>query len=118
MHSTMRRAAVGTAVMLAIAAAAIAPAASGQGSAIEEIEKYRAALQDGNPAELWEIRGEDLWKQPRRSEEGLVREVRPRPGRRRGQGRVREAAALLRRRRPRDGPRDAPGPLHGQRCRA
>ena len=65
MHSTMRRAAAGTAVVLAIAAAAMAPAASGQGSAIEEIEKYRAALQDGNPAELWEIRGEDMWKQPR-----------------------------------------------------
>jgi sulfur-oxidizing protein SoxA len=65
MHSTMGRAAAGTAVILAIAAAAMAPAASGQGSAIEEIEKYRAALQDGNPAELWEIRGEDMWKQPR-----------------------------------------------------
>ena len=65
MHSTMRRAVVGTAVALAITASAIAPVASGQGSAIEEIEKYRAALQDGNPAELWEIRGEDMWKQPR-----------------------------------------------------
>ncbi len=65
MHSTTRRAAAGTAVILAIAAAAMAPAASGQGSAIEEIEKYRAALQDGNPAELWEIRGEEMWKQPR-----------------------------------------------------
>jgi sulfur-oxidizing protein SoxA len=61
----MRRAVVGTGVALAIAAASIAPMASGQGSAIEEIEKYRAALQDGNPAELWEIRGEDMWKQPR-----------------------------------------------------
>ena len=36
-----------------------------QKSAVEEIEKYRAALGDGNPAELWEARGEDLWKQPR-----------------------------------------------------
>jgi len=34
-------------------------------SVVEEIEKYRAALGDGNPAELWEARGEDLWKQPR-----------------------------------------------------
>ena len=65
MHSTMKRAVVGTAVALAITASAIAPLASGQGSAIEEIEKYRAALQDGNPAELWEVRGEDMWKQPR-----------------------------------------------------
>jgi sulfur-oxidizing protein SoxA len=34
-------------------------------SAVQEIEKYRAALGDGNPAELWEARGEDLWKQKR-----------------------------------------------------
>jgi hypothetical protein len=32
-------------------------------SAVEEIERYRAALGDGNPAELWEARGEVLWKQ-------------------------------------------------------
>jgi len=31
----------------------------------EEIEKYRQALQDGNPAELWEARGEAMWKTPR-----------------------------------------------------
>jgi len=36
-----------------------------QGSAVDEIAKYRAALQDGNPAELWEARGEALWAQPR-----------------------------------------------------
>ena len=36
-----------------------------QGSAVDEIAKYRAALQDGNPAELWEARGEGLWKSPR-----------------------------------------------------
>jgi sulfur-oxidizing protein SoxA len=34
-------------------------------SAVEEIERYRAALGDGNPAELWEARGEGLWKQKR-----------------------------------------------------
>jgi sulfur-oxidizing protein SoxA len=34
-------------------------------SAVEEIEKYRAALGDGNPAELWEARGQDIWKQLR-----------------------------------------------------
>jgi sulfur-oxidizing protein SoxA len=39
-------------------------AAFAQSSAVDEIAKYRAALQDGNPAELWEIRGEGLWKQP------------------------------------------------------
>jgi sulfur-oxidizing protein SoxA len=37
----------------------------GQGSTVDEIAKYRLALQDGNPAELWEARGEALWKEPR-----------------------------------------------------
>ncbi len=32
---------------------------------IEEIERYRAALGDGNPAELWEARGEGIWKEAR-----------------------------------------------------
>jgi len=52
---------------LAAAAAAVvaAPIVLAQDKTVEEIEKYRAALQDGNPAELWEIRGEDLWKKPR-----------------------------------------------------
>ena len=31
-------------------------------SSSDEIAKYRAALADGNPAELWEAKGEDLWK--------------------------------------------------------
>ena len=48
----------------ALAAAWIAPAVLGQNAA-DEIEKYRQALQDGNPAELWEARGEGMWKQPR-----------------------------------------------------
>lgn len=36
-----------------------------QKSATESIEEYRAMLQDGNPAELFEAKGEDLWKQKR-----------------------------------------------------
>jgi sulfur-oxidizing protein SoxA len=40
-------------------------AAWSQRTTVEEIERYRAALGDGNPAELWEARGEDLWKQKR-----------------------------------------------------
>jgi sulfur-oxidizing protein SoxA len=32
---------------------------------VEEIERYRAALGDGNPAELWEARGEAVWKERR-----------------------------------------------------
>ncbi len=36
-----------------------------QKSASEGIDEYRAMLQDGNPAELFEAKGEDLWKQKR-----------------------------------------------------
>ena len=54
---------------LAAAAGAMAmllPAASSLSqSAVDEIAKYRQQLQDGNPAELWEARGEGLWKQKR-----------------------------------------------------
>jgi len=34
-------------------------------STVQEIEKYRESLAEGNPAELWEARGEELWKQKR-----------------------------------------------------
>ena len=50
------------AAALSVAAAALA--AHAQTDAVKEIEKYRAALGD-NPAELWEMRGEELWKQKR-----------------------------------------------------
>lgn len=39
-----------------------APYAMAQSSATDEIAKYRQLLADGNPAELWEMRGEELWK--------------------------------------------------------
>ena len=35
------------------------------GSAADGIAQYRALLADGNPAELWEAKGEALWKKPR-----------------------------------------------------
>lgn len=34
-------------------------------AAIDGINKYREMLQDGNPAELFEMKGEELWKQKR-----------------------------------------------------
>ena len=62
----------GTAAALALIVAAFtanpasAQAANQNGNAaLKEIERYRQALADGNPAELWEARGEDLWKQKR-----------------------------------------------------
>ena len=45
--------------------AAVFAQQQGKSSAVEEIERYRQALGDGNPAELWEARGEALWKEAR-----------------------------------------------------
>jgi sulfur-oxidizing protein SoxA len=61
MHFDHRRAAQAAACVLMLGAAT----ALGQSSTVDEINKYREALQDGNPAELFEARGEDLWKQKR-----------------------------------------------------
>jgi sulfur-oxidizing protein SoxA len=39
--------------------------ASGSSAApTDEIEKYRAMIADGNPSELYEASGEDIWKKP------------------------------------------------------
>src|SRR6476469_10993102 len=51
-------------VALAGLAACAAPAQQPR-TAVEEIELYRQSLSDGNPAELWEARGEALWKEKR-----------------------------------------------------
>ena len=40
--------------LVALLTAVAIPSVLAQGSAVDEIAKYRAALQDGNPAELWE----------------------------------------------------------------
>jgi L-cysteine S-thiosulfotransferase len=53
-----------TKALLAAAALALSGGAMSQ-SALDEIAKYRQALQDGNPADLWEARGEAMWKQAR-----------------------------------------------------
>lgn len=50
---------------LALAATLISGAAYAQKSAADGIAEYRAMLADGNPAELFEAKGEDLWKQKR-----------------------------------------------------
>lgn len=55
-------------VHVAAAAAFLACAplpGAAQDKTAEEIEKYRRALAEGNPAELWEARGEVLWKTKR-----------------------------------------------------
>jgi sulfur-oxidizing protein SoxA len=47
------------------ATATLSLPASAQKSTAEGIAEYRAMLADGNPAELYEARGEALWKQAR-----------------------------------------------------
>lgn len=50
--------------ILAAAAVMASHAALAQSSS-EGIAQYRAMLADGNPAELWEAKGQALWKEPR-----------------------------------------------------
>ncbi|MES2009856.1 MAG: sulfur oxidation c-type cytochrome SoxA [Pseudomonadota bacterium] len=61
---TIRRRHTGTALALAGTVALAAAAVHAQGSTAEEIAKYRQMLAEGNPAELWEAAGEELWKKP------------------------------------------------------
>ena len=41
-----------------------APAAMAKDAATLEFEKFRAEMEDSNPAELFEARGEAFWKSP------------------------------------------------------
>ncbi|MBU6437476.1 MAG: sulfur oxidation c-type cytochrome SoxA [Betaproteobacteria bacterium] len=59
----MRTRGVGWA-LLALAAVVAGPARAQQ-SASEGIAEYRALLQEGNPAELYEAKGEAIWKEKR-----------------------------------------------------
>ncbi|WP_406625821.1 sulfur oxidation c-type cytochrome SoxA [Acidovorax sp. SDU_ACID1] len=54
-----------TTLCAVLALAAFAPHAWAQKSTSDGIAEYREMLQDGNPAELFEAKGEDLWKQKR-----------------------------------------------------
>ena len=62
MRTMMQRALAAGCAATALAAVMSAALAE---STSDEIAKYREALQDGNPAELWEARGEEMWKAPR-----------------------------------------------------
>ena len=66
----MKAAAGGAALVAAFAAPGVLAQGAtddhnAKSSAVQEIEKYRAALGGDNPAELWEARGEGLWKEAR-----------------------------------------------------
>jgi len=58
-------AALAAALMIAAGGARAQSGGAAGGDTIKKIEEYRQALADGNPADLWEARGEDLWKQKR-----------------------------------------------------
>ena len=62
MSNTLLRACASAALM---ALACTSPVQAQQRSAVDDIARYRELLQDGNPADLWELRGETLWKTPR-----------------------------------------------------
>ena len=53
------------AVTLLAACAAATPTMAQQKSVADGIAEYRAMLADGNPAELFEVKGEDVWKTKR-----------------------------------------------------
>ncbi len=52
-------------LLAAVTLAGVAMGAAAQKSATEAIDEYRAMLADGNPADLFEAKGEGLWKQKR-----------------------------------------------------
>jgi sulfur-oxidizing protein SoxA len=51
--------------LVLLAGMAMAPVYAQKSAAVQSIEEYRAMLADGNPADLFEAKGEDLWKQLR-----------------------------------------------------
>ncbi len=51
--------------LLALLGAVSVTGVHAQKTAVQAIEEYRALLQDGNPADLFEAKGEDLWKKKR-----------------------------------------------------
>ena len=51
--------------MIALVLVAVSSSGFAQKSASDGIAEYRAMLRDGNPAELFEAKGEGLWTQRR-----------------------------------------------------
>jgi L-cysteine S-thiosulfotransferase len=58
------RTAIGSAATLALIGVGVIAARAESDKSIQAIEQYREALKDGNPAELFEAQGEELWKKP------------------------------------------------------
>ena len=53
------------ATAFAISASVFVTGSFAQKTSVQSIEEYRAMLQDGNPSDLFEAKGESLWKQKR-----------------------------------------------------
>jgi sulfur-oxidizing protein SoxA len=49
----------------AVAVTLVASTPAQDNKALDEIQRYREMLQEGNPAELLELKGEELWRTPR-----------------------------------------------------
>lgn len=64
MKKSRRATHVARAVVAVVALAVMAPVQA-QRSASDGIAEYRKMLEDGNPAELFEMKGQELWKQKR-----------------------------------------------------
>ena len=52
-------------LVIALGLIGLSTAAFAQKSSTDSIAEYRAMLQDGNPADLFEAKGEGLWTQKR-----------------------------------------------------
>jgi sulfur-oxidizing protein SoxA len=61
-HPSFASTATARLALAAACVAAAAPAVAQQKSTADGIAEYRAMLADGNPAELFEAKGESLWK--------------------------------------------------------
>lgn len=59
-----RKLTLGLATGLVATLLTVASSVSAQKSATDDIAKYREMIADGNPSELYEAAGEELWKKP------------------------------------------------------
>ena len=59
-----RKFTLGLATGMLAALLTVSSSVSAQNSATDDIAKYREMIADGNPSELYEAAGEDLWKKP------------------------------------------------------
>jgi hypothetical protein len=103
-------------LIFALGLIGLSAAAFAQKSSSDSIAEYRAMLQDGNPAELFEAKGEDLWKQKRGPKNASLEKCDL--GKcRRCQRRVGRVASPFRRYRACARPRVSSGDVHARAAR-